>query len=94
MTLTLNPEIERRIAEQVRLGRFSSAEAVVESAVAELTDSLGQQSLDAEDIAAIQQADAQIDRGEGIDLASFRTRMPERFKWQVIGSAVGIRLIC
>jgi Arc/MetJ-type ribon-helix-helix transcriptional regulator len=79
MTLTLNPEIERRIAEQVRLGRFSSAEAVVEAAVAELTDSLSQQSLDAEDIRAIQGADSQIDRGEGIDLSTLRARMAERF---------------
>jgi Arc/MetJ-type ribon-helix-helix transcriptional regulator len=38
MNLTLSPEIERRIAEQIRLGRFPTPEAVVEAAVVELTE--------------------------------------------------------
>ena len=36
-------------------------------------------SLDAEDVAAINEAEAQIDRGEGIDLATLRAEMSKRF---------------
>jgi len=79
MNLTLNPEIERRIAEQVRSGRFATPEAVVEAAVAELTEPSIDDSLDAEDIAAINEAEAQIDRGEGIDRATLRAEMSKRF---------------
>lgn len=79
MNLALNPEIERRIAEQVRLGRFPSPEALVEAAVAEFTSELSAQSLTAADVGAIEEADAQIDRGEGIDLATLRTEMSKRF---------------
>jgi Arc/MetJ-type ribon-helix-helix transcriptional regulator len=79
MNLTLNPEIERRITEQVRLGRFPTPEAVVEAAVVELTEPDIDDSLDADDIAAINEAEAQIDRGEGIDLATLRAEMSKRF---------------
>jgi hypothetical protein len=37
------------------------------------------EALDAEDIAAINEAEAQIERGEGIDLATLRTEMSKRF---------------
>jgi Arc/MetJ-type ribon-helix-helix transcriptional regulator len=79
MDLTLSPEIERRIAEQVRLGRFPAPEAVVEAAVAELTETAFDESLDQADIAAINEAEAQIDRGEGVDLATLRADMSTRF---------------
>jgi Arc/MetJ-type ribon-helix-helix transcriptional regulator len=79
MNLALTPEIERRIAEQVRLGRFPTAEAVVEAAVAELTEAGFDESLDAEDVAAIHEAEAQIDRGEGIEASTVRAEMSKRF---------------
>jgi Arc/MetJ-type ribon-helix-helix transcriptional regulator len=75
----LSPEIERRIAEQVRTGRFSTPEAVVEAAVVQLTEPGFDIALDAEDIAAIAEADAQIDRGEGIGLGTLRAQMAKRF---------------
>jgi len=75
MNLALRPEIEQRIAEQVRLGRFPTPEAVVEAAVVELTETNLDESLDEADIAAINEAEAQIDRGEGIDLATLRADM-------------------
>jgi Arc/MetJ-type ribon-helix-helix transcriptional regulator len=53
MNLTLSPEIERRIAEQVKLGRFPTPEAVVGAAVAELTETAFDESLDEADIAAL-----------------------------------------
>jgi len=79
MNLTLSPEIERRIVEQVRMGRFPTPEAVVEAAVVELTETPIDESLGAADIAAIDEAETQIDRGEGIDLATLRAEMSKRF---------------
>jgi len=79
MNLALSPEIERWIAEQVRSGRFPTPEAVVEAALAELTEAGMNASLDTEDIAAINEAEAEIDRGEGIDLATLRAEMSKRF---------------
>jgi hypothetical protein len=67
------------IVERVRMGRFPTPEAVVEAAVVELTETPIDESLDAADIAAIDEAEAQIDRGEGIDLAALRDDMSTRF---------------
>jgi Arc/MetJ-type ribon-helix-helix transcriptional regulator len=79
MNLVLRPEIERWIAEQVRSGRFPTPEAVVEAALDELTQTGIDASLAPEDIAAINGAEAEIDRGEGIDLATLRAQMSKRF---------------
>jgi Arc/MetJ-type ribon-helix-helix transcriptional regulator len=79
MNLSLSREIEQRIAEQVRSGRFPTPEAVVEAAVSSLTEGAFDDSLDAGDIAAINEAETQIDRGEGIDLSTLRTEMAKRF---------------
>ena len=79
MNLTLSPEIERRIVEQVRLGRFPTPDAVVEAAIIELTETPIDASLDAADVAALDEAEAQIERGEGIDLATLRAEMSKRF---------------
>ena len=79
MNLTLSPEIERRIAEQIRMGRFPTPEAVVEAAVVELTETGIDSTLNSEDIAAIEEADAQIDRGEGMDISTLRAQLARRF---------------
>ncbi len=79
MNLILSPKIEQKIAEQVRLGRFPTPEAVVESAVVEFTETPIDQSLEAADVAAINEAEEQLDRGEGIDLATLRADMSRRF---------------
>ena len=70
MVLALSPEIERLIDEQVKSGRFPTAEAVVEAAVANMrnwNDELGD-----EDLAAIRESDEQAERGEVIDLADVK----------------------
>ena len=79
MNVTLNPETEQRIAEQVRLGRYSTPAAVIEAAVAGLADGLFDPALDDEDVAALNEAEAQIDRGEGMDLATLRAEMAKPF---------------
>lgn len=68
------PELTRFIEEQVSAGRYPSAEAVVEAAVAELRD-LSNEGLDDETIDAINRAEEQIDRGEGIDFRVFAAEM-------------------
>ena len=71
------PDLEQFIDEQVKTGRYPSAEAVVEAAIADLRDNSGAE-LDDDTIAAINEAEAQADRGEGMDLDAFRDRMNKR----------------
>jgi antitoxin ParD1/3/4 len=78
MNLSLRPEIQRFIDEQVKTGRYPTPEAVVEAAVADMRD-IGDEELDDATIAAINEGEAQADRGEGVDLDTFRARMNQRF---------------
>ncbi len=87
--LTLSPETERMIAEQVGSGRFPTPEAGVVAAVAGLAGSPAprvdgeegawDESLYAEDLAAIAEADAEAERGDGIDLETFRAEVAKWF---------------
>ena len=77
MTLSLRPDVQQFIDEQVRAGRFPSPEAVVEAAIVELRQN-GVESLDDDTIAAINEGEAQADRGEGMDLDAFRAHMMKR----------------
>ena len=79
MTLTLRSELEQFVEEQVRAGHYPTAEAVVEAALAEMAGGLQPDPLDAEDWAAIAEADAEFDRGEGIDLADLKADYEKRF---------------
>ena len=79
MTLTLRPELEQFIDEQVKAGHYPSAEAVVEAALADLAvGGRPAAALDADDWAAIAEADAQVERGEGITLEDLRTKYEGR----------------
>jgi len=77
MNLALRPDIQRFIDEQVKSGRFPSPESVVEAAVAEMRED---QHVDLDDatIDAINEAEAQADRGEGEEFDSFRERMRKK----------------
>jgi Arc/MetJ-type ribon-helix-helix transcriptional regulator len=72
------PELQRFIDEQVKSGRFPSADAAIESAVEKmmLEDEI---ELDDETVAAINRAEEQIDRGEGIDFKEFAREMRKKF---------------
>ena len=72
--MTLTPEAQEFINEQVRAGRYPSAEAVVEAAIQEFRH-LESDELTDEAIAAIKEADQEFDRGEGIELGVFRDEM-------------------
>lgn len=78
MNLSLRPEIQRFIDEQVKAGRYPTPEAVVEAAVADMRD-IEDLELDGATIAAINEAEDQADRGEGVDLDTFRASMNKRF---------------
>ncbi len=79
MDLILSPDTEQRIAEQVRSGRFPTPAAVIEAAVAGLTDGSFDPAPDAEDVAALNKAESQIDAGQGMDLAALRAQLAARF---------------
>jgi Arc/MetJ-type ribon-helix-helix transcriptional regulator len=78
MNLSLRPEIQRFIDEQVTAGRYPTPEALVEAAIADMR-AIDEAELDEATIAAINEAEAQADRGEGVDLDTFRARMNQRF---------------
>ena len=70
--------MEHFIDDQVTAGRFSSVAEVVEAALSRLMLDPESAELDAEDIAAIDESEAQITRGESLDWknvsASFRRK--------------------
>lgn len=70
MNVSLPTELARFVEEQVRLGRFDSPQQVVEAGLARLMFDPPPQDeeLDEETVAAIEDADAQIDRGEGLEV--------------------------
>jgi hypothetical protein len=61
----------------VKTGRYPSPEAVVEAAIADFRDNSGAE-LDDDTIAAINEAEEQADRGEGMELDAFRDHMNKR----------------
>jgi Arc/MetJ-type ribon-helix-helix transcriptional regulator len=78
MQIALNkPDLEQFIEDEVKAGHYPSPEAVVEAAIADLRDGAAGQ-LDEQTIAAINEAEDQADRGEGMELDAFRTHMRRR----------------
>jgi Arc/MetJ-type ribon-helix-helix transcriptional regulator len=80
LTVELTPDQKRFIDEQVEAGHFPSAEKVVEAGLARLMlDPDMDDELDDEDIAAINESEAQIARGEGIDWMEASARLGKEF---------------
>jgi Arc/MetJ-type ribon-helix-helix transcriptional regulator len=65
MKLTLTPEDERFLAEQVAAGRFSTADDAIAEAIDRLRWGDGGEPTP-EDLAAVRQGLDQLDRGEGV----------------------------
>jgi Arc/MetJ-type ribon-helix-helix transcriptional regulator len=81
MVLSLRPEIQQFIDEQVKAGYFPSPEAVVEAAILEMQVESGDEvQMDAETSAAIKRGRNQLDRGEGIEFASVRAHWKKRLR--------------
>ncbi|HSI36204.1 MAG: type II toxin-antitoxin system ParD family antitoxin [Phycisphaerae bacterium] len=81
MGISLTPETERRIEEQVRRGGFASADELVRTAL----DALEQEGpaiedLDVETQAALARAEAQAARGEGRPWAEVKSELRAAFK--------------
>ncbi len=80
MDITLSkPEIERFVDEQVGAGHFSSPAEVVEAALARLMLDPIFDDLDDATLAAVEEGNAQIERGEGIDFHAFAAQMHKRY---------------
>lgn len=67
MNVTLKPELERFIEDQVNAGRFSSVADVLEAGLARLILDPPGDWLDGEDLTAIEVSERQIARGEDVD---------------------------
>jgi antitoxin ParD1/3/4 len=72
MNVTLPPELEQRVREKIERGDYDNAEALVQEAVHRLIEE------DERDLdvlrARLQQADAEIDRGEGLEFDEHTTK--------------------
>lgn len=80
MQLTLSPEIEEYIRDQVQSGKFSSAdELIVQAIQSMMIGEVNDAELDPDTAAAIQRAEQQYQRGEGVDFdvvaAQWRNRI-------------------
>jgi antitoxin ParD1/3/4 len=81
MDVQLDPELQRFINDQVRAGRYGSADDVVNEAVSRLRteDELLGQELDDEEIAAIENGLSQLNRGEGRPWTDVRAELKARY---------------
>jgi len=70
MKVSLNPEAQRFVESQVRSGTFSSADELVDEAVQRMKLET-ELELDDDTAAAINRAEEQIDRAQGIDFDQF-----------------------
>jgi Arc/MetJ-type ribon-helix-helix transcriptional regulator len=65
--LLSKPEFSRFVEEQVKTGRFSTPAEVIEAGLERLMLDPVRDQLDADDIAAIDESEEQIARGEDLD---------------------------
>lgn len=78
VTLT-KPELERFVEQEVRTGRFSSANDVIETALARLMAEASDNVFDAETVAALHRAEAQIQTGKVRDFRDAAAELRARF---------------
>ena len=75
----IKPEIEQYIEDQVKSGNFSTREAVVEAGILSLMLDGVDHKLTEADVAAIDEADAEYDRGEYVDFDTFAAEMRKKY---------------
>jgi Arc/MetJ-type ribon-helix-helix transcriptional regulator len=68
MNVSLRPDVEKFVDEQVKAGYFATKAEVLEAGVARLMLDEKPDGMDEETLAAIDEAEKQLDRGEGIPL--------------------------
>jgi antitoxin ParD1/3/4 len=81
MNISIEPDLARFIEEQVRSGRYDSADAAVNAAVSRLKaeEELLADEPDDDDVAAIEEGLAQLDRGEGRPWEDVRAELKAKF---------------
>jgi Arc/MetJ-type ribon-helix-helix transcriptional regulator len=79
MTISLGPEPKKYVEEQVRAGRFASPQEVVEAGLARLMLDPLPDELDDDDLAAIEESEAQIKRGEALDWAQVSAALRQKY---------------
>jgi putative addiction module CopG family antidote len=79
MTISLSPELKKYVEEQVRAGRFSTPEEVVEAGLARLMLDPAPDALDDEDLAAIDESEAQVERGEDMDFTQVAAALRKKY---------------
>ena len=77
MTLSLKPNLQAFVDEQLKAGRFASTEALVEEALERMM--LEELPLDEETLRAIEESEAQIARGEWVDAKEVAKQLRARF---------------
>ena len=75
--ITLDPEHEKFVDAAIRSGRFATADQVVAEALSRLIEDADE--LDADDLAASEESEAQIARGEGLDWAQVSAALREKY---------------
>ncbi len=78
MNITLSPELQKFVEERVKAGEFQSPAQVVEAGLARLMLDPPPDELDEDILAAIERAEAQLDRGEGIPLKEAFDRLRKK----------------
>lgn len=79
MNVTLKPELQRYIEDQDRAGRFASSAEVLEAAVARFMLDPLPADLDDEDVAAIEESEDQIARGQDLDWREVSARLRRKY---------------
>jgi antitoxin ParD1/3/4 len=81
MNISLTPELERRISEKVQQGLYGTASEVVREALRRLFDAdEDRQRLVAKFNAELDEAIAELDRGEGLDSEAVFAELDELIK--------------
>jgi Arc/MetJ-type ribon-helix-helix transcriptional regulator len=78
MNVTLDPEYEKFIDEQVKAGRFSSSAQALEAAIARLMLDTEPDILDTQDAADIHQSLDDIARGDVVDARALHSELRNR----------------
>jgi Arc/MetJ-type ribon-helix-helix transcriptional regulator len=81
MNLALREDIRRFIEDRVKAGQFPTPESVVEAAIADMRE-VEESELDDDTVAAINEAEAQADRREGMEHDAFRAHIDRRMAGQ------------
>ena len=78
MQINLSPEVEAYILECVKTGGYTSVEDVITAAVLHLRDSAVE--LPEDVIRELEEADAEIEAGKGIDFETFKAEMDKKYE--------------